>query len=98
MVCLSSPSLGFHYTDRTLLRPFYDAVRAGTGSVMCSFNRLNNTYACQNSKAMNGLLKGDLGFQGWVMTDWGAQKSGVGAALSGLDVAMPSGDSYWGTK
>ncbi|KAI9152198.1 putative beta-glucosidase M [Paramyrothecium foliicola] len=88
--------------DKTMhelyLWPFYDAVRAGTASVMCSFNRLNNTYACQNSKAMNGLLKGDLGFQGWVMTDWGAQKSGVASALGGLDVAMPSGDGYWGSK
>ncbi|KAH7313626.1 glycoside hydrolase superfamily [Stachybotrys elegans] len=88
--------------DRTMheqyLWPFYDAVRAGTGSIMCSFNRLNNTYACQNSKALNGMLKGDLGFQGWVMTDWGAQHSGVASALGGLDVAMPSGATFWGTQ
>lgn len=44
-------------------RPFYDAVKAGTGTVMCSYNRVNNSYGCQNSKTLNGLLKGELGFQ-----------------------------------
>lgn len=62
---------------------------------MCSYNKLNNSGACQNSKALNGLLKGELGFQGFVMSDWDAQSSGVGSALSGLDVAMPSSE-YWG--
>lgn len=54
--------------DRTMhelyLWPFANAVRAGTASVMCSYNRLNSSYACQNSKAMNGILKDELGFQG----------------------------------
>lgn len=44
-------------------RPFQDAVRAGTGSVMCSYQRLNNSYGCANSKTLNGLLKTELGFQ-----------------------------------
>lgn len=86
--------------DKTLheayMWPFYDAIKAGTGSIMCSYNRLNNSYACQNSKAQNGLLKGELGFQGWVVSDWGAQKSGVASALGGMDVAMPSGQTHWG--
>ena len=80
------------------LRAFYDAVRAGTGNVMCSFNRLNNSYACQNSKALNGLLKGELGFQGWVVSDWGAQKSGVASAVGGLDAAMPNSSGKWGAN
>ncbi|KAK7991659.1 beta-glucosidase [Apiospora saccharicola] len=75
--------------------PFADAVRAGTGNIMCGENRLNNSYACQNSFAQNGLLKGELGFQGWVVSDWGAQHSGVSSALGGLDVAMPSGGDFW---
>lgn len=62
---------------------------------MCSYNRLNNSGACQNSKAINGLLKGELGFQGFVVSDWQAQSSGVGSALAGLDVAMPS-STVWG--
>jgi beta-glucosidase len=45
------------------LWPFQDAVHAGVGSVMCSYNRINGTYGCENSKAINGLLKGELNFQ-----------------------------------
>ncbi|KAH6646223.1 glycoside hydrolase superfamily [Truncatella angustata] len=85
--------------DKTLhelyLWPFSEAVRAGTGNIMCSYARVNNSYSCQNSKLQNGVLKGELGFQGWVVSDWGAQKSGVSSALAGLDVAMPNGDGLW---
>lgn len=53
--------------DRTMhelyLWPFADAVKAGTASIMCSYNRINQTYGCQNSKTLNGLLKDELGFQ-----------------------------------
>ena len=60
--------------DRTMhemyLWPFANAVRAGTASIMCSYNRLNGSYGCQNSKTLNGLLKEELGFQGYVMSDW----------------------------
>lgn len=77
------------FLTRLSCRPFYNAVRAGTAAVMCSYNRINNTYGCQNSKVLNGLLKDQLGFQGFVVSDWGAQKSGVGSALAGLDMAMP---------
>ena len=86
------------------LWPFADAVRAGVGSVMCSYNQVNNSYACQNSHMLNYLLKGELGFQGFVMSDWQAQRSGVSTALAGLDMTMPgdtlfnSGQSYWGAN
>ena len=86
------------------LWPFADAVRAGTASIMCSYNQLNNSYACQNSYLQNYLLKNELGFQGFVMSDWSAQHSGVSSALAGLDMTMPgdegfdSGNSYWGTN
>ncbi|TAQ87860.1 hypothetical protein B7494_g3820 [Chlorociboria aeruginascens] len=88
----------------TYLWPFADAVRAGVGSVMCSYNQINNSYACQNSKLLNNLLKDELGFQGFVMSDWQAQHTGVSSALAGLDMTMPgdtvfnSGYSYWGTN
>jgi beta-glucosidase-like glycosyl hydrolase len=59
------------------LWPFADAVRAGVGSIMCSYNQINNSYACQNSKMLNNILKDELGFQGFVMSDWQAQHSGV---------------------
>lgn len=41
---------------------------------MCSYNRVNNSYASQNSKILNGLLKDELGFEGFVVSDWGAQR------------------------
>lgn len=44
-------------------RPFVDLVKAGAANVMCSYNRLNQTYACGNSKTLNGILKTELGFQ-----------------------------------
>ncbi|RYP74459.1 hypothetical protein DL770_007599 [Monosporascus sp. CRB-9-2] len=84
------------------LWPFADAVRAGVGSIMCSYNRINGTYACENSKTLNYLLKNELSFQGFVVSDWAAQHSGVNSALAGLDMTMPGSgsnepyNSYWG--
>ncbi|KAL2758087.1 glycoside hydrolase family 3 protein [Sodiomyces alcalophilus JCM 7366] len=86
--------------DKTMhefyLWPFQDAVLAGSANIMCSYQRINNSYGCQNSKTMNGLLKDELGFQGWVVSDWDAQHAGVAAALAGMDVAMPEPHDYWG--
>lgn len=85
--------------DRTLhemyLWPFADSVRAGVASVMCSYNMINSSYACGNSKLMNGILKDELGFQGFVQSDWLAQRSGVASALAGLDMTMPGDGLYW---
>jgi beta-glucosidase len=85
--------------DRTIhelyLWPFQDAVKAGTGNIMCSYQRLNNSYGCQNSKSLNGLLKTELGFQGFVVSDWGAQHGGYSTAWAGLDVAMASGSGFF---
>ncbi|KAH8202780.1 hypothetical protein TruAng_003051 [Truncatella angustata] len=88
--------------DKTMhelyLWPFQDAVKAGTGSIMCSYQRINNSYGCANSKTQNGLLKTELGFQGFVVSDWGAQHAGVASALAGLDMVMPYASPYWGDK
>lgn len=46
---------------------------------------------------MNGILKTELGFEGFVVSDWGAQHSGVASANAGLDVVMPDG-GYWGAN
>lgn len=58
--------------------------RGAPGSVMCAYNLVNGAYACENDRLLNGILKGDWRFPGWVMSDWGAV-SGVGAAAAGLD-------------
>lgn len=63
---------------------------------MCSYQRVNNSYACQNSKVMNGLLKTELGFQGFVMSDFKGQKTGMASALAGMDMTMPLATPYWG--
>ncbi|CAK7275417.1 hypothetical protein SEPCBS57363_006671, partial [Sporothrix epigloea] len=67
-------SVSTNMDDRTMhelyIWPFQNAVLAGTGNVLCSYNRLNNSYTCANSKALNGLLKTELGFQGFVVDDW----------------------------
>ncbi|KAI1635549.1 glycoside hydrolase family 3 protein [Biscogniauxia mediterranea] len=85
--------------DRTMhelyMWPFGDAVKAGVASVMCSYNMVNNSYACGNSKLLNGLLKDELGFQGFVMSDWLAQRGGVSTALAGLDMTMPGDGLFW---
>ncbi|KAF1965925.1 avenacinase [Bimuria novae-zelandiae CBS 107.79] len=80
----------------TYLWPFANAVKAGTSSIMCSYNRLNGSYGCQNSKTLNGLLKDELGFQGYVMSDWLATHTGVASIEAGLDMNMPGGIGFSG--
>lgn len=77
--------------------PFMDALKAGVGAVMCGYNRANHSYACQNSMLLNGVLKTELGFEGFVVSDWDGQMSGVASAEAGLDVVMPR-DGFWGEK
>lgn len=93
-------SISANLDDRTMhelyMWPFANAVRAGVASVMCSYNRINGTYACENSKALNGYLKGELGFQGYVMSDWGGTHSGIASVESGLDMNMPGGLGIYG--
>ena len=92
-------ALSSNVGDRTMhelyLWPFADAVRAGVASVMCSYQMLNNSFACGNSALLNGLLKDELGFQGFVVTDWLAQRSGVDSARAGLDMSMPGDGMFW---
>lgn len=76
--------------ERTLreiyLLPFEIAARqARPGSVMCSYNRLNGTYACENPHLLTDALKNDWGFQGQVQSDWGATHSTADAINAGLD-------------
>ncbi|OIW26750.1 glycoside hydrolase family 3 protein [Coniochaeta ligniaria NRRL 30616] len=99
-------SMDARVDDRTMhevyLWPFADAVKAGVGSLMCSYNKINGSWSCENEWTTNYLLKNELNFQGFVMSDWGAQHTGPLSALAGLDMTM-SGDggpppyrSYWG--
>lgn len=66
---------------------------------------MNESYSCQNSKILNGVLKEELGFQGYVVSDWMATHAGYHAADAGLDMNMPGGldfstsvPSFWGAN
>ncbi|BCL80086.1 BglX family protein [Ktedonobacteria bacterium brp13] len=87
--------------ERTLheiyLPAFDAAVNQGqVGSVMCSYNKVNNVYACENSYLLQDVLQQQWNFPGFVVSDWGATHSTVAAANAGLDMQMPD-DSYFGT-
>lgn len=79
--------------DRTIreiyVHPFLRAVQADVAAFMCSYNLINGSWAGQNAKTLNGILKTDLGYGGYVMSDWDATHSGVLGSLSGLDMDMP---------
>lgn len=69
--------------------PFLRSVDAGVACVMCSYNRVNGSYACQNGEIIGegGILKGQGGFKGYVVSDWGATHgSPADNANAGLDV------------
>ena len=77
-------------------KPFAAAVDAGVGSAMCSYNRVNGTWACEDANTLNE-IKSVLGFDGFMMSDWGATHSTVPAALAGLDQQMPD-NSFFGAN
>jgi beta-glucosidase len=68
------------------LLAFQIAIEKGRpGSVMCAYNKVNGDWSCENDFLLNKVLKGDWGYPGWVMSDWGAVHSTVKAANGGLD-------------
>jgi beta-glucosidase len=82
------------------LEPFQDAIDAGVASVMCSYNTVSVVAAtpakggtpgpqsCANSATLNGILRGQLGFKGFVTSDWGANHATT-SINDGLDMEMP---------
>jgi beta-glucosidase len=77
-------------TMREIYLPAFEAaVKDGhAGSIMCSYNKLWGKYACENSRLLQGYLRKDWGFDGFVTSDWGATHSTVDSALAGLDMEM----------
>ena len=67
--------------------PFRASVRAGVGAVMASYNLVNSVHACE-LPALNATLKKAYGFNGWIMSDWGATFTTVGGMNYGLDMDM----------
>jgi beta-glucosidase len=69
--------------------PFDAAIRrADVSSVMCSYNKLNGTFACGNKDSLTTILRNEIGFKGFVTSDWGAVHA-VNFINAGLDMEMP---------
>jgi len=79
--------------DQTLhevyVAPFEAAIKqADVSSIMCSYNRLNGTFACGNKDSLTTILRDQIGFKGFVTSDWGAVHA-VNFINAGLDMEMP---------
>ena len=85
-------------TMREIYFPSFEkAVKeAGTWSVMCSYNKVNGTYASANRRLLTEVLKKEWGFEGLVMSDWFATHSTAPSANAGLDLEMPGPAHYFG--
>jgi beta-glucosidase len=67
------------------------------GAVMCSYNRVNGDYACENNYLLRDVLKKDFNFEGFVVSDWGGAHSAAKASHAGMDMEQPD-DFYYGSK
>ena len=77
------------------LPAFETAVKdAHVGTVMCSYNRVNGTYGCENEHLLVDILKGEWGFDGFVLTDYGAAKNALNSLNNGLDLDIWPGLVY----
>ncbi|MBD3420684.1 MAG: hypothetical protein GF398_11255 [Chitinivibrionales bacterium] len=65
-------------------------------TVMCSYNRINGTYAGENARLLTRILRQEWGFDGVVISDWGANHSTVASIKAGLDIEMPGPAKYYG--
>jgi len=84
--------------ERTLWEIYYPAyeaaVEVNVAAVMCSYNRVAGTYACEQPDILKRDLRDTMGFKGWVMSDWWATKS-TDAANQGLDQEQPGNRDSW---
>jgi len=93
---IGNVKLGKRAMRETDLLAFEIAVAEGQpGMVMCSYNKVNGDYACENGYLLDSVLKKAWGFQGFVLSDWGGTHSTAKAALAGLDNEEP-GYRYFG--
>jgi beta-glucosidase len=94
-VAYDSNATNIFLDDQTLheiyVAPFEAAIkRADVSSIMCSYNRINGTFACGNAPTLTKILRDEIGFKGFVTSDWGAVH-GINFLNAGLDMEMPGG-------
>ena len=92
----SSDSVVDERTMREIyLAGFETAVKEGNPStVMCSYNKINGVHASDNKWLLTDVLRDEWGFEGMVVTDWGAMSDRVGGFKAGCDLCMPGGSGY----
>jgi beta-glucosidase len=77
------------------LLAFHIGIRiANPGAVMCSYNRINGVFACENPTILRDTLKQSWGFKGFVLSDWGGTHSTEAAISAGLDQEQPMADFF----
>ena len=81
--------------ERTLREIYFPAFetavkKAQPYTFMCSYNQINGTFASENKWLLTDVLRGDWGFKGYVMSDWGAVNERVKGLKAGLELEMPS--------
>ena len=83
-------------TLREIYLPAFEKTvkQAGPYTVMCSYNLINGVYASENDWLLNRVLRDEWGFEGLVMSDWGAVNERVKGLASGLDLEMPGSGGY----
>jgi beta-glucosidase len=86
-------------TLREIYLPAFEAAvkKARPWTVMCSYNKLNGRYASENHRLLTEILKEEWGFEGFVVSDWGAVHNRVDSLEAGLDLEMP-GPREWRVK
>ena len=85
--------------ERTLreiyLPAFEIAVQAKPWTVMCSYNPINGVYASENRYLLNDVLRGEFGFDGVIVSDWGATHNQYRAIKASLDITMPYEERHY---
>ena len=78
---------------REIYMPAFEASirEAHSASIMCAYPKVNGAFNCENAPLLLDVLKKEWGFDGFVISDWGATHSTVPSALNGLDLEMPTG-------